>query len=252
LTIRELIESGNLELYVAQLLPADEAAAVEAAALAHPEVRAAIAEIEQSLEAYAQAQAIQPSADLKNRILEDLNTPEPSPNTAYPKRGQSLLMGLVVGLGFLSAFLLYQYFALQKNIEKAEAEKRALIDCQKSVADLKHTLDIIRHGATRAIALNGLPLAPDAKVTVYWNTEVYETYLAIQNLPPLPKGKQYQLWAIVNTKPVDAGLLTIEADTIQAMKPLEKADAFAITIEPEGGSAEPSIAQMIVLGTVTK
>jgi hypothetical protein len=75
---------------------------------------------------------------------------------------------------------------------------------------------------------------------VYWNRYTKETYLDVQNLPPAPDGKQYQLWAIDSLKPVDAGLVTLRDDrTLIAMKGIEKADKWAVTIEPSGGSLIP-------------
>jgi anti-sigma-K factor RskA len=67
---------------------------------------------------------------------------------------------------------------------------------------------------------------------------------------------QYQLWAIVDGKPFDAGLLieTKTADNkynIQKMKSFGKAEAFAITLEKKGGSATPSMDKMYVISKTT-
>ncbi|HEV8079376.1 MAG TPA: anti-sigma factor, partial [Chitinophagaceae bacterium] len=68
------------------------------------------------------------------------------------------------------------------------------------------------------------------------------------NLPQTPDGKQYQLWAIVDGKPVDAGMISTEKGIyhIQKMKSFGKAEAFAITMEKKGGSPTPTMDQMIV------
>jgi anti-sigma-K factor RskA len=68
-------------------------------------------------------------------------------------------------------------------------------------------------------------------------------------MPQAASGKQFQLWAIVDNKPVDAGV--IDACTgLCKMKNIPRASAFAITLEKKGGSATPSLDQMYVLGKV--
>jgi len=65
----------------------------------------------------------------------------------------------------------------------------------------------------------------------------------------LPSDKQYQLWAIVGGQPVDLGVYQTGA-AMQKMKNIEGAQMFAITIEKAGGSATPTLDQMIVAGPV--
>jgi len=66
----------------------------------------------------------------------------------------------------------------------------------------------------------------------------------------LPADKQYQLWGIIAGKPVSAG--TYDAhDTprsLQQMASLKDVEMFAITIEPAGGSEQPTLDQMVVAG----
>ncbi|RYZ35432.1 MAG: anti-sigma factor [Sphingobacteriales bacterium] len=86
---------------------------------------------------------------------------------------------------------------------------------------------------------------------VYWDTRSKAVYLAMKNLPPAPKGKQYQLWAIVDGKPVDAGVYALNPqEAMQKMKVIPKAEMFAITLEQEGGSATPTMEEMYVAGKV--
>jgi anti-sigma-K factor RskA len=72
----------------------------------------------------------------------------------------------------------------------------------------------------------------------------------VNNLPKPAAGKQYQLWAIVNGQPVDAGMLNWNDATIVAsMKNIPQAQAFAITLEDEGGHPLPQ-GVMYVLGSI--
>ncbi len=73
--------------------------------------------------------------------------------------------------------------------------------------------------------------------------------VAVENLPTPPTDKQYQLWALVDGKPVDAGMIT-DLEDLQAMKEMPEAQAFAITLEPKGGSVNPTLEQLYVIGNV--
>ena len=75
-------------------------------------------------------------------------------------------------------------------------------------------------------------------------------YVEASGLPTAPQGMQYQLWAIVNKKPVSAGVFEYSLNTLQPMKGFYTAEAFAITLEPAGGSESPTVEQMYVLGTL--
>jgi anti-sigma-K factor RskA len=103
---------------------------------------------------------------------------------------------------------------------------------------------------TKVVQLSGLPIAPDAKVSVYWNGKNQRTFLRIENLPPPPSDKQYQLWALADGKPIDAGVFDTATEAIQTMKTIGVAQAFAITLEKKGGSASPTLDQMYAMGKI--
>ena len=77
-----------------------------------------------------------------------------------------------------------------------------------------------------------------------------EVFIDPSNLPDVPKGMQYQLWAIVDGKPVDGGLIKSDNKShIQKMKSFGRAEAFAVTLETEGGNPTPK-GNMYVMGKI--
>ncbi len=105
----------------------------------------------------------------------------------------------------------------------------------------------------KMVALAGTPAHPTAQARVLFNKASHRVYLDVAQLPPLPAGKQYQLWALDNGKPVDAGVLTAATtagDGLQQMKDIASAQAFAMTVEPTGGSAGPTLNTMTVIGNI--
>ncbi len=104
--------------------------------------------------------------------------------------------------------------------------------------------------AMAVIKMPGIAGKEDNLATLYWNTKNKDVYVMLNKLPVPAKGKQFQLWALVDGKPVDAGLLNSECQGVCKMKNIPKAQAFAITLENEGGSPAPTMQQMYVLGKV--
>lgn len=102
----------------------------------------------------------------------------------------------------------------------------------------------------QVITLKGVEKHPEAKATVFWNQNTKEVYLNADSLPKAPKGMQYQLWAIADGKPVNAGMYNEEKDSKIALSKIAKAQAFAITLEKENGSDVPTMENMFVMGGV--
>jgi anti-sigma-K factor RskA len=90
-------------------------------------------------------------------------------------------------------------------------------------------------------SLQSMPLAPGASAKIFWDTTSKDVYLMIHNLPEPATDKQYQLWALINNQPVDLGVFELRQKSLMVkMKNAQEAQAFAITLEPKGGSSAPT------------
>jgi anti-sigma-K factor RskA len=69
-------------------------------------------------------------------------------------------------------------------------------------------------------------------------------------MPANDQAHQYQLWALVGGKPVDLGVFDVDTTSkeMKEMKSTALADAFAVTLEPRGGSTSPTMSEMMVVG----
>jgi anti-sigma-K factor RskA len=87
---------------------------------------------------------------------------------------------------------------------------------------------------------------------VLWDQNAQVVFIAINNLNDLSDEFDYQLWAIGDDGPVGIGLVNnkVEKLTLQQMQAVAQAGAFAITIEPKGGSKAPNLEKLVVLGEV--
>jgi anti-sigma-K factor RskA len=132
------------------------------------------------------------------------------------------------------------FFKNWKNSEEKlvalETQNQVLAQEGKALkASYQEEVAILQNPDFKVITLAGQPVFPTAKALIYFDKNKKEVYLSAMNLPKAPTGKQYQLWAIIDGKPVDAGLIE-ETSNVLKMKSLTNAVAFAISLEATGGS----------------
>jgi anti-sigma-K factor RskA len=132
------------------------------------------------------------------------------------------------------------FFTNWKNSEEKlvalETQNQVLAQEGKALkASYQEEVSILQNPDFKVITLAGQPVSPTAKALIYFDKNKKEVYLSALNLPKAPTGKQYQLWAIIDGKPVDAGMIEGTSSVLK-MKSLTNAVAFAISLENTGGS----------------
>jgi len=276
--VRAYIESGVLELYVLGQLDALACTEVEAMAEKYPEVKAEITAIELAMEQYAQENAVTPSADLSNQILAQISTtttlasePVNSNETkiiplnqgASEAKIKTLRFALVACVALLVisvAALLSVYNQLntaQNQIAALSTDRdqfaRTVSRLQFDKAGMENRIAMTETDEWATVKLAGVKNAPDAKMLVYWNKNnknILINYAAME-LPKTDQAHEYQLWALVDGKPVSLGVFKDTQNAKEAvvqMETITKAQAFAVTIEPMGGSQNPTMEKMVVMG----
>ncbi len=271
----DIISSGLLELYACGLTSPEEGRQVEDWIKQYPEIKQELDAIEASLETYAQANAIEPSSSVKDKIFSQIakDTQKDNDNNvpltnfamaqarvyripAFFKLMAAAMFILLIG----SVVLNYSYYNKYQTAndqyrsaanELQVAQEKNKENQQANVA-MKDDISVMSDKNSLPVVLKGTPHAPDALAKIYWMKNTGEVYVDPTNLPSVPEGKQYQLWAIVDGKPVDAGMISTEKGIyhIQKMKSFGSAQAFAITLEKAGGSPTPTMDQMYVIAKI--
>jgi anti-sigma-K factor RskA len=265
--VQEYILSGIVESYTLGLASPEDGAEFESMCAAHPEVRAAKYAFELQLEEILLQQKHDPPADLKSRIFSEikkeknqnpLRKPTLVPRIGFARYVAAASLILLLGSVLLNLYLLNQY-------KKTIAQNKELLAAQTQIAGSNQILQTKLESYENAVSLMKSPLmeivkmpgvptspAPTSLATVYWNTESKDVYLLVNQLPKPAPDKQYQLWAIVDGKPVDAGIFDVEEGvSFVKLRTIPKAEAFAITLEKKGGSISPTMEAMYVMGKVT-
>ena len=139
------------------------------------------------------------------------------------------------------------------EMKKSNEELAASMQVIKKESEYTGVLaDLYRDPDFKVIRMAGLEKSPQSSVAALWNQQTNEVMLDVQNLPVPPIGKQYQLWSIVDGKPVDIGMLDGEfsGKVLKMKKTQPGSAAFAITLEKAGGNATPTMEEMYVMGKV--
>lgn len=248
-------------------LSAEERKGVEDMVNQYPEVQAEIEAIELSLEAVAMKTALTPPTGLKDAILSAVeeSTPVEAPvqetkvvSMEQPSTTWKYLVAASIALALISGYMAYDYRAKWKSTNEAYAE---LVGNNTLMADqynkvnqrlegIERDFEVVSNTEFLRVPMAGTENALEASASIFWNKRTEEIYFNVQNLKDLSKDQQYQLWAIVGGDPVDLGVFDLGDDGLLKMKNISGAVAFAVTIEPRGGSESPHLETMQVIGNV--
>lgn len=177
-----------------------------------------------------------PSSDLKARLMQRVSsanaakteqvTPSPTPRPFWerllPAWGLASLF-LILGLA-ASSFILWQRVS---HLEFATAP-----------------------GGMRAAPLSATGSASQATGFVLISVDGEDGALVVDGLPSLGEDQQYQLWLIRDGKRTSGAVFSTDekqygGTRIRAPRPLTDYSAVGITIEPAGGSSQPTGKQVL-------
>ncbi|MDY0907771.1 anti-sigma factor [Pedobacter sp. CFBP9032] len=281
--LKAFIESGVLELYVLGDLSPEETLRVKELASQHQEVRDELAAIEYAMEEFAMQNAVQPSEDVEAKLFqklginidEETNSVSDLPLQAEPKivsldhsnaKMRSLRYALVACVALLIVSTAALFITYSKLTDAHDQIASLNLDKEK-FAGVVSKLEYNNRGLNNLVEMNeskdwatikmqGQAISPQSKMNVYWNKknkDVIINYLAM-DLPKADAQHEYQLWALVNGKPVSLGVFgktdSTSRDALLKMQTIQEAQAFAVTLEPMGGSVNPTMEKLTVMGGV--
>jgi anti-sigma-K factor RskA len=236
------VDQDTLVAYALGMLTAEEAERVEAYLREHPE---AAAEVRDYLEGLAaMALTLEPEAlpeDAEEALLARIrreapaqdppqtapDTPptgeEPSVTQLPPRRPRPLWWA---GLAAAAALLLAWFGFLQPRVEVWQAERRLEAVCAQPGAVCETLFD------DEGRAIGRLAVAPDNRVSVLFDADP-------------PPEQVYQAWEIVDGVPRSIGVW--ERRLVEVPEPLAEESVFGVTLEPPGGSPQPTSEPIVVV-----
>jgi anti-sigma-K factor RskA len=278
--VREYIESGILEAYVLDALSADEHAAVAANISLYPELAEEVATIEAAVAQYAETTAIEPPLHLQEEIWHKIeknyqDTPQNNlpPDSVHASKTISLnnvgrrdvgWQRAAVWVALAGSLLVNIMLWSQRNAGKGnEAALAMRLDTMQKqqlrlaslVQNYEKARQMMADTGMQTIVMHTIQKGHPMAATIYWEKRTGAAYVSIDKLPLPPKGMQYQMWVMQNGKPVDMGVI---ANDLVASAGMDKVNmnvndgqAFAISLEKEGGSPTPTMENIYVMGKVS-
>jgi anti-sigma-K factor RskA len=219
------------DAYVLGALPEEERRSFENYLAAHPERQAEIDELGAvaGLLAFS-PQEQEPSPELRSRVMEVVEA-EAEPRrvrgrSTFARVGdflsvRSLALGaaalLVIGLLSWNVLLQGQVQDLQGQVADAQAQQSKTIELKGSWAE---------QGATAEVA----------------SMQGNEIVLVARNMPSVPEDRTCQIWVIKGDVPEPSGLFQPDGNgtATPITNSIKKADVIAVTVEPAGGSEQPT------------
>ena len=261
--IKEYISSGIVELYVLNSLSPEERNEFERNILFYPEIGTELKKVEKALEDYSIAHSVNPRPVLRSIILEAVLSGEKK--STNKEKGKVIQMDYSPTYKYLIAAslaaLIVSTFAswfFYSRWDEAEQRYTIMLNQKNELAESYNivkanydestaTLFVMRDEDSKVIVLNATDTMHRYQARVYWNNRTHQSYIDILSLPTPDSGKQFQLWALVGGKPKDAGVFSSQDIGLQRLKDVDKADMWAVTLEPKGGSITPTLDQMYLI-----
>jgi len=272
--VEAYISSGILEAYVLGELSEQERLEVEKNLKLYPELRKELALIEETQEQLLMKTAIAPRPSVKQSLFAKIDSSKQAPKVVQLPPRVPRALGGEFNLGFwkfsvaasltvalIASYLAYDYRdkwkKTESNLAELTAQNQQMANDYNTVNQrldaIENDLRVTNNPDFNRIFMRGTANAPGALASVYWNEKTKEVYLSVQDLKKLSQENQYQLWAIIDGKPVDAGVFDSNFTGLLKMKEIGSGAAtFAVTIEPRGGRSAPSLETMQVAGNVVK
>lgn len=278
MNIQAYLQSGILEAYVLGALPATEAQEVAATIARYPELQAEVQAIEEAVLEYARASAEAPPPALMQKVWtalqadssagqKDIATATPAatskriplPQQPANRKATIRWAQAAVWIGLVGSLVLNVVQAARtsqlskEGARLAAALERAEAAQQQTAAEYAALQKVSMSPGAVRVEMKALKPGAAAGGTVLYQPNAATAYLALHDLPAPPAGRQYQLWIIKEGAPVDIGMVPLEQHAgtmMRAPKEVRGAEAFAVSLEPVGGSASPTADQILMLGSV--
>jgi anti-sigma-K factor RskA len=280
--INEYIASGSIENYVLGIASEQERQEVECMSHIYPEIKSALTAFQTSIENLSLKAATPPPLELKRRVLAQIKTElqdnireETEIVPIQKNKGiKTLEWSRIIAAASIVLLIGVSYYAYKINsdLNRAEGEivksdsvydemvndynalSQSKLDVSQELAALTDQMNFVRDQNTEKVILNGTDNYSDNLAAVYWNPGSEKVMLDLQNMQSTSSEESYQLWVLVDGAPIDMGVFDFELEVdsvgLLEMKTTATADAFAITLEPSGGSILPTLDQLVVIGNV--
>jgi anti-sigma-K factor RskA len=259
LNVQEYISSGAIEVCIMGLATAEEQSQYQEMRQNQPEVVAYANAMEEALEQqYLQQNALAPNANTFEKIKETIaaiavETPVINMQATAPKVSLWKQYGIAASIALLLGSTVFNFMLLGK-IKKLQTNFNELAATKNNTpkTDNNSKFAFLSNPNVTPIAMYGVGSHNICKCSIFWDKSINKAYFVTHHLFAVGDNNDYQLWAMVNNKPVSMGVITLTTDgsPIPVNNIPEGTTGFYLTLEKKGGATKPTMDQMYLLGNL--
>lgn len=193
-----------------------------------------------------------PPQRARQRLLKAIGHEPRSPRAILVRRRWWTLAPVFASL-VLAIFAILLWRENARYRDRIEALKSDAAQNQATLEEAKHLLVLLTDPSAKHVTLVAAQSKPQpAGKAIYMAGNGALVFMA-SNLAQLAPQKTYELWLVPmrGNRPLPAGMFKPDRDgnamvMMPPMSPGVEASTFAVTIEPEGGSATPTMPMVLV------
>ena len=243
--IKIFLDSDLLEKYLLGATSDLEAMQVERYIAMYPEVRETYIELQNNLEIFAKQYAIEAPQGLKDKIHSRIK----SERIGRKKFFRYAIAASITAIMFagISTFFWNQNLSLQQENSVVINKIKLLEENMKEqLEDVRNQFIVLNNPQTKKYNVKGNQKAKDLKAVAYINPVKKLSYINVSKLPHIPESQCFQMWAEVNGKMINLGIIEEAGDQQKLMAlPYAKNAVGYITIEQKGGNHVPSVENIV-------
>ena len=200
-----------------------------------------------------------PPADLRQRLLSRISSKKPelarpersafqqgkqaeSPSVR-PERPWYLYVSLIIGALLIVALVIF----VNELVGTTTTQEKQIADLRSELLQKQEVLNVLQAEKMEEVPLSGVGPGSSAYGKVLWDPAKRGAIVQVANLPVPPQGSQYQLWVLKEKKYLSAGLFDVPREKNNMLKVMklpvgekQEIESFTITVEPNGGSSQPT------------
>ena len=239
--------SGLLDRYILGTTTSKENLEVESFINEFPEVATEYERLQDNLEILAKANTVEAPKYILNAIIDEISDQVPviqmvsAPahrRTPWFSIAASIAALIFAGMSFV---LFEQNMTLNRENQVVVDE---IFDLRNDMEDNNSKLENVmfefmklNNPETEKYVLRGNARAKNLKTVAYINAVDKTSMIDVVSLPKLPENQTYQIWAELQDRMVNLGILDeSERNKLKTIPYMENALGLSITIEPKSGS----------------
>jgi len=248
--IHTFFQSGLLDKYILDETTTYESLKVEQYIATYPEVESEYLRLQNNLEVLAKVGAVEAPKFVLDNILEETSpvitlVEKQKRNTPWYSIAASIVALLFAG----ASFMMYQQNQVLLNENQVVVDE--IFDLRSDIENNNKKLDNVmrqfmklNNPETEKYVLRGNDRAKDLKTVAYINAIEKTSMIDVVSLPQLPENHTFQIWAEMQDRMVNLGILDPSERELQTIPYVENALGLSITIEQPNGTSDNAVAEI--------